>query len=49
MGKKRRRMSSPKYAVKFATKFAKFRAAVARKSKLDFLNGCQLIIPRRTK
>jgi len=28
MGKKRRQMFSPKYAKKFAAKFAKFRAAV---------------------
>jgi hypothetical protein len=29
MGKKRRRMNSPKYARKFAAKYAKFKAAVA--------------------
>ena len=29
MGKKKRRMNSPKYAVKFAAKYAKFKAAVA--------------------
>ena len=28
MGKKKRRMNSPKYAKKFAAKFAKFKAAV---------------------
>jgi len=28
MGKSRRRMSSPKYAKKFAAKFAKFKAAI---------------------
>ena len=28
MGKKRRRVTSPKFATKFAAKFAKFRAAV---------------------
>ena len=29
MGKKKRRMNSPKYAVKFAAKYAKFKAAMA--------------------